>query len=572
MHTQLKVIVTILSTVLILVLSACGSSPRVDDAAPVPEEISAQPTPIAEAVPASDESLAENQTGTTPVTETEVAAETDASTQTEVPVETQPEQTGGQDVFTFKLSGGIIGFCDTLTVSDTGEYALETCGREQLTGTLDAEDLELLQTWANELTDFSLTTEDNPGGADNLVSELVFIGQGSEAGDEVQRQVIFDWVNGLLIRLRPQPVAAPPTPEPPEIGPDGLCPEVKRPAMLVADLENPSRLMLIDPDGQQCEILLSHLPFGRIVTAMGSIYYPAFDPDAETVTIWQLNPDGAQTPLDFTTAALEQFGPFNFTVSSDGSKIAWAQTEVDPEVDPPLYRNSLWTANTDGSNLVTLLDKAENSEQRYLQPVRISLDNNALFYALQPDGLGGTIFSFSGRYDNLYRQPVGGGQTQLLFACPSGTENVPTCIGDISADGTFLAYSQPGEAGVQVIGVDGSPVSKLTPPATDFVGPAVFGPTGNLAFVSATLTEVSGEEGEVPVPNPGYLSFVPAPYTAEPTTLLADNSVATLWEWLDENRLAYGSLDEAGNIGTSIITVDGQQIDLSSNFPLAVLR
>ena len=45
-----------------LVLGACGSSSRVDDAAPVPEEIPIQPTPTAEAVPASDGSSTENQT------------------------------------------------------------------------------------------------------------------------------------------------------------------------------------------------------------------------------------------------------------------------------------------------------------------------------------------------------------------------------------------------------------------------------------------------------------------------------------------------------------------------------
>ncbi len=534
----------------LLTLTACGGSNRVEDAAPVPEALPASTQPVTPTEPAPAESVG-----------SETIPEADPATQTPA----RPP-----DVVTFNLSGGVIGFCDTLTVDQAGSYVFETCGEAPLSGTLPPDDLELLQNWSDALAEFEIVREDNSGGPDNMVSELVFRGRGDEAADEVQQQVIFDWVNGLLIQVRPQPVAAPPTPEPTEVPPGGLCPQVKRPAMLLADLEDPSRLILADADaeGEQCDIVLPQLPFGRLVTANGYIYYPALDPDTDTVTVWQLGPDGAHIPLKFTAVTMEQYGPFNFTVSRDGSRIAWAQTGVDEAVDPPLYLNSLWVANIDGSELTTLLDQVENVEQRYLQPVRFGPNQADLLYALQSDRGGAAIFDYNGRYDSLYSISLSGGEGQLLFACPVGEDQPVTCIGDISPDGSHLAVSRPDEGVVQIVGLAGEAGSSLTPPAADFVGPAVFGPSGTLAFVSAALAE----GGELTTPNPGYLSLVEPPYTAEPDTLLADKTVATIWEWLDGERLAYGTLDEAGNIGTAIVTLEGEQTELSSSFPLAVLR
>ena len=84
--------------------------------------------------------------------------------------------------------------------------------------------------------------------------------------------------------------------------------------------------------------------------------------------------------------------------------------------------------------------------------------------------------------------------------------------------------------------------------------------------------EVRAWEEMLTIPEPGYISLAAPPYTDSATTLLADNSIATLWEWLDQNHLAYGSLDDSGNLGTAIITLDGQVTEISANFALAVLR
>jgi hypothetical protein len=571
MHNFRKLQVLILLIVLAPVLSGCGgNASRADDAAPVPEvvvEATATSVPVE---PSSEPEIA----GTTPAAETEASeagTEAGSSDETSPPAEPQPEAGTGPAVITLNVSGGIVGFCDTLTVNQTGEYTFQSCAGEEITGTLEGPDLEAVQDWSTNLAGFSLNFEDNPGGPDNLVTEFQFEGQGEEEADETLKQVMVDWANGLLIRTRPQAVEAPPTPALPEIGPDGLCPEVSRPAMLIGNFDNPSGLILIDPASQvSCDILLLQPPFGRVLTAAGDIYYPVFDPEAETITVWRLSAaDGSQVPLEFTTVSMEQFGPFSFVLSDDGTKIAWGRAEVNPESDPPIYRNDLWVANIDGSDQVTLLEQVENNESRYVELVRFSQDNSTLFYALQPDGIGGMIFNFSGRFDNLYRVSAAGGESELLYDC-STSENL-LCIGDISPDGSTLAYTQPAGGAVQVMSSAGSLINTITPPATDYIGPAIFGPTGTLAIISATLAQPE-QEDELPRPTPGYISLVEPPYTGQPQTLLSNDGVATIWEWLDDRRLSYGNMDETGSIGTSILTIEGQSTELSPNFPLAVLR
>jgi hypothetical protein len=549
------IIITIISP---LILAACGGLPTrpgdIEPMNPPPAPVTSQPIP-SEPTPVLAETTPES-----PTAEATVAAEAAVS-------EVQPDSQA--TIIDFNISGGTVGFCDKLTVSGGGAYVLQSCQGEEISGALDQADLNVLQTWSNDLAAFQLTFEDKPGQPDNLASNLVFNGTGSAEAEAQQQQVIFDWVNGLFIRLRPQPVAPPPTPTPPEIGPDGLCPDISRPAMVIANsYDTPGSLTIIDPNNQaRCDVLLEPAPFGRIRTAAGNLYYPVFDPDTQTLTIWQLSPSGEQSSLTFTAVDMPEFRPFSFALSSDGTKIAWARTTINFNVEPPVYRNDLWVANIDGSGQVTLVDQVENTEKRYLELIRFSPDNSELYYALQPDDLEGSI-KISGRYDTVYRLAVPGGQPQLIFACP--TTETPICIGDLAPDGNTLVYAQPDAGVVNVIHRDGGLINTLTPPARDYLGPAVFGPTGTLAFVSATLAQTTSDG--LPLPSPGHISLIEPPYTGQPRTLLTDNSVATLWEWLDESRLAYGSIDEFGNVGTAIVTSDGQMIELSHNYALAMLR
>jgi len=366
------------------------------------------------------------------------------------------------------------------------------------------------------------------------------------------------------VRLRPQPPQEePPTPEPVPADAGGLCPDIGRPALITINLDNPNTLILVNPNSQAtCQVTPGRPPVGRVASAAGNIYYPAFDTEASVTKVWQLNATGQETPLNFTETAMEEPGPFDFIVSDDGTKIAWVETTIDFESEPPIYQNNLWVANIDGSNQVTVLDQVENNETRFVSPVRFSGDT--LYYALQPD-IGGPIFS--GRFDTLYSVPAAGGQPQLVYACP---EDNPVCIGGISRDGSILTVVQPANGTIEVFNRDGGLINTLALPATDYVERTAFAPNGNLAFVSATLAQASQESS--PLPNPGYISFIAPPYTGQPQTLLSNNNVGTLRGWVDETRLAFGSIDPEGNAGTAVVNLDGQVTELGTNVAVGVLR
>ncbi len=472
----------------------------------------------------------------------------------------------GAPALSFSLSGGIVGFCDELSLTTSGDFTLRTCKQaDAISGKLAQADLDSLNSWLPNLAAFTLNSEDNAGQADSLKSSLVFNGQGSTPADQNQQQAIFQWANSLLIRVRPQPVT-PPTPEPLAVGPEGLCPDIARPAVVVVDFSRPAGLLLVDPTTQQsCPIQLKQPPYGRIVAGGGSLFYAIFDEAAKMVAIWELNARGEQNPLSFTQVQMEELGPYEFVVSNDGSKIAWGRGTPDTGATPPKLLNDLWIANRDGSNQVTVLNQAEQAG-RFIEPVRFSADNNTLYFAWQPAGLGGVWSSLSGRYDSVYSVPVSGGEPRLLFACPQN--EISLCIGDISPQGV-LVQIQPDKK-VVVQGSDGQTLAALTPPVSDYVGSPVFGPNGNLAFVAATLTQDDAQNW--PQANPGIITALLPPYTGELKTLVSDKNVVNAWDWLDENRLIFGVLDEQGNTGTEMATLDGQRVKLSPNFALAVLR
>lgn len=479
--------------------------------------------------------------------------------------ESPPSPSANSPALSFTLTGGIIGFCDELSLTSTGDFTLRTCTQpEPITGKLIRADLDSLNAWLPGLAGFTLNAEDNAGQADSLKSTLVFNGQGSAAADENQQRVIVQWANSLLIRIRPQ-LAAPPTPEPLVVGPEGLCPTVARPAVVVVDFSRPAGLLLVDPVTQQsCPVQLNKTPYGRLVARAGSLFYAIFDETAKTIAVWELNPQGEQKALAFTEVKMEEPGPYEFVISADGSKIAWSQGRPDLSADPPKLLNNLWIANRDGSNQVTVLTEAEQAGH-FIEPIRFSADSNSLYYAWQPSGLGGAWSSFSGRYDSVYRVAAAGGESQQLFTCPQN--EVMLCIGDVSPQGV-LAYIQPDKT-VVVQGSEGQTLATITPPGSDYIGAPVFGPTGNLALISATLSQDNTESW--PQPNPGIISLLSPPYTGELKTLVSDKNVINAWDWLDENRLVFGVLDESGNTGTDLVTLEGQRVKLSPNFALAIL-
>jgi hypothetical protein len=550
--------------ILLLILvftNACGIfQSRQDDATDLSDNVPAESLPAIDATALPTEPpvppTPPEPTSTVPAEVEDSEAE--AQAQVDDPAATET-------VLVFSVIGGVAGLCDELEIKRNGDYLLTICGQDIVSGSLAQPDLDSLEVWIDNLVSFQLDLEDNPGGPDNMATGLAFEGRGELEADELQQQVILDWVSGLAVRLRPKPNVEPPTPVPVAVGPDGLCPDVGRPALLAVKYDNPSILTLIDPVASiTCDIFLNQPPVGRIATSAGSIYFPVFDLQAKQTTVWQLDPGGNQTPLEFTSLPAEEPGPYDFIVSEDGSKIAWVQTLVALESAPPIYRNELWVADTDGKNQVTILDQVENSELRFVVPVRFSPDGSELYYALQPD-IGGPVFS--GRYDTLYRVVSSGGEAQEIFGC---AEDNLVCIGGLSIDGTTMTVFQPLEGLVQVLRADGTLISSLALPATDYIERTSFGPSGDFAFITAALSQ--RDEDAPPLPSPGYISLDAPPYTDEPRLLQSDNRIGTLQGWLGDRHLAFGTIDQEGYAGTSVVSADGQVTEVTPDIAVGVLR
>ncbi len=539
---------TVFVFILVMALTACGG------ATATPQDAAALP----EVVPAPAQKSAATQPPP-PVKPAAVAVAADA-----VAVK-------------FNIKGGIVGFCDELVIKANGDYTLNTCNLGQSAGTLPQSGRVSLKSWLETLKAFQVHVEDNAAAADGLVTDLAFSGVGSADATDAQKQAIFDWVNGQVVQLRPKPQpAATPLPAATAAPLQGLCPEIQRPALMLIDFENPATMDLVNPTTKAaCPITFSQPPFGRIAAAGGNIYYMVADSTAKTVIVWEINAKGEQKPLAFTAFTTEEPVPHGFAVADDGSKIAWSHTEINLEADPPVYKNFLAVANTDGSGLVKVLDGVENTEARFAYPIRFSTADKSLFYALQPDADG-----VMGRYDTLYRAPATGGEPVQVYACPADSN--PVCITGLALDGSVFTALDPATDSLQVIGSDGTVINSIPLPAKDYVERATFGADGSLAFVSAKFAEPTaanadastdaGDAATAPKPDPGYITVLAAPYTGQPQTVLSDNTVGTLWGWLDNSHLVYGAINAEGATGTAIVGLDSKMQEVSPKFAVGVLQ
>ena len=129
-------------------LSGCSgaAAERAGDVTPLPAEVVAEATTAAPEVAQAPVEEAAGSTG-----------------QAEAPA-----QGSEGPILTFNISGGVVGFCDELTINPGGTYLLRLCDGQELTGELAQADRLSLESWYENLSDINLTFEDNPGGADSL--------------------------------------------------------------------------------------------------------------------------------------------------------------------------------------------------------------------------------------------------------------------------------------------------------------------------------------------------------------------------------------------------------------------
>lgn len=104
-------------------------------------------------------------------------------------------------VIFWQREGGIVGFCDKLTISASGSYLFESCKGAALTGQLTESQLELLQAFRIDLMPFSHETRDK-AVADSLSVRLVFNGNGSNVASPDEQQAIDAFVAEIALIAR----------------------------------------------------------------------------------------------------------------------------------------------------------------------------------------------------------------------------------------------------------------------------------------------------------------------------------------------------------------------------------
>jgi hypothetical protein len=304
----------------------------------------------------------------------------------------------------------------------------------------------------------------------------------------------------------------PPTAEPsatPEPVPTVLCPEALRPALL---LFTGTAYELLNPlSEERCRIPLPADDIGPEFTAGDRIYFIQRDIEASSAVISRLNPDGTIEPLPATQAEGDVYYLMQFAAAPDESRLAWSQMR--PQDDPNAlgFLSTLWLAAADGSDAVTVFEDVIDGQNHIATPIRFSADGQTLFFTWQPIGLGGMWNAFNGRYDNLYRIPAAGGEPEKIFDCAD--LELFLCVGDFRDDGT-LAFIDT-ERAIHVLGPDGAELAAINT-GGDYAGYPTFNANGDLFYSTAVLPV---DPDGFPVPSPGTIYHVAAPYTSEPVVV-----------------------------------------------------
>ena len=321
------------------------------------------------------------------------------------------------------------------------------------------------------------------------------------------------------------PTTAPPTTAPtvepstaePTAAPTVLCPNVPRPALL---LSIGTGFELHDPlGGERCVLPIAE-DVGSEAVAGDRVYFLQRDVDAQTIMVARVGPDGVIETLPGTQGVGDTYYLHQFAVAPDESRLAWSSAEPQDADNPMALMSTMWIGAADGSNPVTVFEDVAIGENRIATPVRFTADGQTLFFTWQPMGLGGGWSSFVGRYDNLYRVPVTGGEPQKVFDCAD--QELLLCIGDFGDDG-LLTYVDQARA-VHVVGPDGTEVA-IIPTIEDYTGVPTFSPSGDLYYSTAVIP---ADETAMFAPAPGTIYRITAPYTGEPEMVASGVGLLTM--------------------------------------------
>ncbi|MCP4525669.1 MAG: hypothetical protein GY833_07150, partial [Aestuariibacter sp.] len=284
-----------------------------------------------------------------------------------------------------------------------------------------------------------------------------------------------------------------------------ICPDLPRPAMLFQLDSDGVEYVLHHPNSDsECTLQFNPSVSQILALTASGVYYTTVVTSNNVTTgqVLHYANDGTITLLPYVNVT----DWFYFLVTPDGSRVAWSRAEVTITSEgDEVFVNELYSANVDGSEMRMLYSQSnviEAEGMRIVQPLRFADDGNLLF-AIQLIGKGGRWDAYTGRYSNLYRVPINGGDTILLYEC--AVDNRGDCIGDISTDNAYFAVTDRNAGEVVIYSLEGSLIATYSGRGQEHIGHPNFSPNGDLVFMSADVKD----DGSI---EQGYISYTRSPY------------------------------------------------------------
>jgi hypothetical protein len=295
--------------------------------------------------------------------------------------------------------------------------------------------------------------------------------------------------------------------------------------------------------GTECALHLDPAVSRILALTASGVYYTTVitSEDVAVEQVVHYANDGAITLLSYIDVT-ELFG---FLASADGSHVSWSRIETTETAEGyEVFTSELYSANADGSEVRLLYDESSTAVARIrtAHPLRFTSDGSLIF-TIQLVGKGGRWDTYTGRYSNLYRVPVDGGNIASLYECAA--DNRGDCIGDISSDSAYFAVTDRNAGEVIIYTLAGSLTTRYLGPGQEYVGRPNFSSSGDIVFMSADVKD----DGSI---EQGYISHAKSPYEKAALPLFT-GTVTYIWAWVDEEHILCSGdfefiIDLQGNI------------------------
>ena len=354
-----------------------------------------------------------------------------------------------------------------------------------------------------------------------------------------------------------------------------LCPELRPPLGLFSSsgpvydtLVDPPVLYVpysvtelnLEPSAEPCILYLSPAPMGIPQFAGETLFWKSFDHEQEWSMVWKYDLNDSLVDNVFpqhpnlrqtrTNTSIGKSGLYEFVVAESGETLVWTYTDPQPYDENTMgYVRSMYVSPTSGPidqrppvEILNDFFPESPSGAGILRPRKLSLDEELVYFSLEPVGLGRTWPEPLGRFTSLYTIDVSWTSwPELIFDCG----NDYWCISDFAEEHDILISMQ--DSSVKIIELSSGDLMRdvQAPETHPLVRQALIGPDGTIAFLGVAM----GESGFGDLPESAAIFILPPSSEDGPTMVLEDAGMLNLIGWA----------------GTGLLLVDGNNLESNSS-------